>query len=432
MSQVESEVSWDKHESTVSSISAEALYNKCLALAHNLWWTWHPDVINLFRDLDPIRWRQLDHNPIALLREFTPERLVSRAAEMVLFSRINHAYRRLKEYMSTVPTWSSTHTGVLARRPVAYFSAEFGIHESIPIYSGGLGVLSGDHIKSASGLGVPLVAVGLFYDQGLFQAAPGCVGLSERRVPRHEGREPAHEPGVDESRGAAHGEHHDPGRHAVGQGVADAGGAGQAVPAGLRRRRKQSTGPRADVAALWRRRAHAHSPGVGAGRGRRASAFGRWASRRACYHLNEGHSAFATLEVIRQRMKEDGVPFDDALRESAQHTVFTTHTPVPAGHDRFNSALIEEHLGPLARRAADFARAADGAGPGRAAERIRVVLHDGAGAEALAACQRGQRTCTARCRGGCGRTCGRGAWKRKSRSATSPTACTCRAGWPGR
>jgi starch phosphorylase len=97
MSQVESDISWDKHESTVSSIGAEALYNKCLALAHNLWWTWHPDVINLFRDLDPIRWRQLDHNPIALLREFTPERLVSRAAEMVLFSRINHAFRRLKD-----------------------------------------------------------------------------------------------------------------------------------------------------------------------------------------------------------------------------------------------------------------------------------------------------------------------------------------------
>ena len=156
MSQIESETTFDHHASTASSISDEALYNKCLALAHNLWWSWHPDVINLFRDLDPIRWRQLDHNPIALLREFTPERLVSRASEMVLFSRINHAHRRLKEYMSTVPTWAKNSTGVLGARPVAYFSAEFGIHESIPVYSGGLGVLSGDHIKSASGLGVPL------------------------------------------------------------------------------------------------------------------------------------------------------------------------------------------------------------------------------------------------------------------------------------
>ena len=75
----------------------------------------------------------------------------------------------------------------------------------------------------------------------------------------------------------------------------------------------------------------------------------RWGITPGVYHLNEGHSSFATLEVIRQRMQEDGLPFDDALRDTAQHTVFTTHTPVPAGHDRFNGAMIEEHLGPLAR-----------------------------------------------------------------------------------
>ena len=84
----------------LSELSPQTLYDKCLALARNLWWSWHPEVVNLFRDLDPIRWRQLDHNPIALLAEFTPERLEMRAAELVLYSRINHAYRRLKEYMS--------------------------------------------------------------------------------------------------------------------------------------------------------------------------------------------------------------------------------------------------------------------------------------------------------------------------------------------
>ena len=92
-----------------------------------------------------------------------------RAAELVLYSRINQAYRRLKEYLAARQTWGTTHAGVLGSKPVAYFSAEFGIHESVPIYSGGLGVLSGDHIKSASGLGVPLVAIGLFYDQGYFK-----------------------------------------------------------------------------------------------------------------------------------------------------------------------------------------------------------------------------------------------------------------------
>src|SRR5918993_1041654 len=153
----------------LSELSPQTLYDKCMALARNLWWSWHPEVINLFRDLDPIRWRQLDHNPIALLKEFTPERLEARAAEMVLFSRINYAYRRLKEYMANKQTWAAWNAGVLGGKPVAYFSAEFGLHESIPIYSGGLGVLSGDHIKSASGLGVNLIALGLFYDQGYFK-----------------------------------------------------------------------------------------------------------------------------------------------------------------------------------------------------------------------------------------------------------------------
>src|SRR6476469_10004095 len=123
-------------------ITPQALYDKCLTLATNLWWSWHPEVVNLFRDLDPIKWRKIDHYPIIMLAE--------RAAEMVLYTRINQAHRRLKEYLNnTRATWVARETGVLGSRPVAYFSAEFGIHESVPIYSGGLGVLSGDHIKSA-------------------------------------------------------------------------------------------------------------------------------------------------------------------------------------------------------------------------------------------------------------------------------------------
>src|SRR5687767_15472673 len=153
-----------------TEITPQALYDKCLTLAKNLWWSWHPEVVNLFRDLDPVKWRKVDHNPIMLLAEMTPEQLAERAAEMVLYTRINQAHRRLKEYLSnTRTTWGARETGVLGSKPVAYFSAEFGLHESVPIYSGGLGVLSGDHIKSASGLGVNLVAIGLFYDQGYFK-----------------------------------------------------------------------------------------------------------------------------------------------------------------------------------------------------------------------------------------------------------------------
>ena len=116
----------------------EHVYQKCLAIARNLWWSWHPEVIHLFRDIDPVRWRELDHNPIALLREFTPDTLANRASERVLHSRINYAYRRLQEYINSTSTWAHTHAGVLGNKPVAYFSAEFGLHESLPIYSGGL------------------------------------------------------------------------------------------------------------------------------------------------------------------------------------------------------------------------------------------------------------------------------------------------------
>jgi starch phosphorylase len=137
-------------------------------VARNLWWSWTPDVVELFRDIDPVRWRQLDHNPVSMLAEKSLKEIEQRAGQLVLHSRINHAYNRLREYVEAKSTWSSNHAGVLKSRPVAYFSAEFGLHESVPIYSGGLGVLAGDHVKSASDLGVPLIGIGLFYDQGYF------------------------------------------------------------------------------------------------------------------------------------------------------------------------------------------------------------------------------------------------------------------------
>src|SRR5215813_8520236 len=138
-------------------------------LARNLWWCWDHETSSLFRDLDPTRWRQLNHNPVALLSELPLSGIEKRARELVLHSRINYAYRRQREYLDADRTWGARHAGILRPRPVAYFSAEFGLHVSIPEYSGGLGVLAGDHIKSASDLGIPMVGVGLFYGQGYFR-----------------------------------------------------------------------------------------------------------------------------------------------------------------------------------------------------------------------------------------------------------------------
>ena len=124
------------------------------SLARNLWWSWDNDCISLFRDLNPTRWRELNQNPISLLSEIPLAEIERRATELMLHSRINYAYRRQQEYLQADRTWGAANAGVLRPRPVAYFSAEFGLHESLPIYSGGLGVLSGDHIKSAS-MGTP-------------------------------------------------------------------------------------------------------------------------------------------------------------------------------------------------------------------------------------------------------------------------------------
>src|SRR5580704_1814359 len=118
------------------------------SLARNLWWSWDHDSTSLFLDLDPVRWRQVNHNPISLLAEISLAQIERRAGELVLHSRINYAYRRQREYLGADRTWGARHAGILRPRPVAYFSAEFGLHESFPIYSGGLGVLAGDHLKS--------------------------------------------------------------------------------------------------------------------------------------------------------------------------------------------------------------------------------------------------------------------------------------------
>jgi starch phosphorylase len=333
-----------------TEITPQALYDKCLSLAKNLWWSWHPEVVNLFRDLDPVKWRKVDHNPIMLLAEMTPEQLAERAAEMVLYTRINQAQRRLKEYLSnTRTTWGARETGVLGSKPVAYFSAEFGLHESVPIYSGGLGVLSGDHIKSASSLAVPLVAVGLFYDQGYFKQQLDGSGYQQEEYQDTRVENLPMEPaiGLDGKQVTVSLETRDGGLMAkvwlmnVGR-----------VPLYLLDCDTEGNSPQdreltsrlygGDVRTRIRQELVL---GVGGVKALRALGI-----QPGVYHLNEGHSAFVPLEVIRERMSDDGLAFDEALREVAHRTVFTTHTPVPAGHDRFDGRLVEEHLGPLRDR----------------------------------------------------------------------------------
>ncbi len=269
-----------------------------------------------------------------------------RSRELVLHSRINYAYRRQQEYLQADRTWGATHAGVLRPRPVAYFSAEFGLHESIPVYSGGLGVLAGDHIKSASDLDIPLVGIGLFYGQGYFRQRLDRSGWQQEDYLQ-----------VD-----------------VNQLPMEAAIGKDGVPVTV----QIETRTGSIRAKVWRLKVgrcdlllldtnvEGNAPedreltsrlygGDGRVRIRQELLLGIGGFRAlkamgitpGVLHMNEGHSVFAVLEAILDQMQQTGVGFDEAVRNVPREVVFTTHTPVPAGHDRFDAGLIEEHLGPL-------------------------------------------------------------------------------------
>ena len=319
---------------------------RLFSLARNLWWSWDHDAVGLFRDLEPTKWRQANHNPLSILGAMPLSEIQRRADELVLHGRINYDYRRQREYLQADRTWGATHAGILRPRPVAYFSAEFGLHESVPIYSGGLGVLAGDHIKSASDLDIPLIGIGLFYGQGYFRQWLDQSGWQQEEYLQTDVSKMPMEPAI--------------------------GSDGLPVTVRVETRSgwidakvwRMKVG-RCDLLLLDsnvegnmpedRNLASRLYGGDGRVRVRQELLLGV-GGYRALYamgvspgvlHMNEGHSGFAVLEAIRCRMNEEGVNFEQAASRVAREVVFTTHTPVPAGHDRFDGSLIEEHLGPL-------------------------------------------------------------------------------------
>jgi starch phosphorylase len=321
-----------------------SLHNRLRALAQNLWWTWHPEVIGIFTDLDPHLWRQVDHNPIAFLNQITPEQIEERAADLVLHSRINYAFRRLNEYIEKSKTWGGIHCGNLSNRPVVYFSAEFGLHESLPIYSGGLGILAGDHLKSASDLGIPLVGIGLLYNQGYFSQRLNKDGWQEedyinldinklplQLVASSEGKPLIIQ--VDTRSGFLQARVW---RLQVGRVpllLLDANVEGNSMEDRELTSRLYGGDDRLRIRQEL-------LLGVGGARILQVLNI-----TPGVLHLNEGHSSFAILEEIRRIIEYDAIPFHRARRRVSLYTVFTTHTPVTAGHDRFPPDLVEEHLG---------------------------------------------------------------------------------------
>ncbi|HJU83024.1 MAG TPA: alpha-glucan family phosphorylase [Holophagaceae bacterium] len=326
----------------------ETIHDKLGSISQNLWWTWRPEVRSIFRDLDLDLYHKAHRNPIAVLKQVDPSAIDRRADEVDIPSRVDRARRQLIDYLNPVTTWGLTHAGSMRARPVAYFSAEFGLHECIPIYSGGLGILAGDHLKGASDLGVPLIGVGLLYREGyVHQVLDQDYWQKDVMEPFDISDLPLH---------MALGEDGKPLRVGVelpGRTVylrlqlADVGR--------VRLLLLDTTDPENGhddqhlAARLYggdqqTRIQQELLLGVGGAR-----ALHLLGIRPSAFHLNEGHTAFSILEWARQRVEHSGLNPWQALRTAAASTVFTTHTPVEAGHDRFPPDLIKPYLEALAK-----------------------------------------------------------------------------------
>ena len=311
-------------------------------LADNLWWSWHPRARDLFRALDYPMWRMTGHNPVKQLRDIDPDKLQAAAADPAFLSLYDSVMATFDAEMSSQSTWFQTTYPRLLSGPIAYFSMEFAIHNSLPIYAGGLGILAGDICKEASDLGLPLVGVGFMYPQGYFQQHISAEGWQEEiyrqldfsEVPintvlSQEGRVPLVQVQLD-------------GRSVhIGAWLVQVGRAriyllDTNVEENTSEDRQLSS--RLYIADRELRIRQEIVLGIGGVRVLRALGV-----KPAVWHANEGHTAFMMLERVREEV-ERGAAFDRAVENVRAATVFTTHTPVPAGHDVFPVQLVEKAL----------------------------------------------------------------------------------------
>jgi starch phosphorylase len=310
-------------------------------IAGDLWWTWTTSAREVFRRLDYPLWRQTAHNPVLMLRLISQEMLNLAAADAKFLATYDAAVASLDAARKSSDTWWQTQHPE-ATGPVAYFSAEFALHQSLPIYAGGLGVLAGDHCKEASDLGIPLVGVGFMYPQGYFHQIISSEGWQQESYERLNWTDAPIEPAL----------------------TSDGQPCVIAVPLGNRsvlvsvwrvrlgRVKLYLLDTDLEENAPWDRELSARLYGgdretriqqeivLGIGGVRALKAIG---AAPTVWHLNEGHAAFVVLQRIRDLI-ENGQSFEEALQEVRRTTVFTTHTPVPAGHDAFPFQLVETHL----------------------------------------------------------------------------------------
>ncbi|HEV2447501.1 MAG TPA: alpha-glucan family phosphorylase [Candidatus Sulfopaludibacter sp.] len=317
-------------------------------LAYNLRWTWNHESIDLFRRLDSDLWESTGHNPVAMLGAMDQAQLEAAARDETILAQLERGVQALDSYVQSKSTWHQHHYGKLDGLLVAYFSAEFGLTECMSVFAGGLGILAGDHLKSASNLGVPLVGVGLLYQEGYFSQYLNAAGWQQEsyadndfeNLPLTLQKQPDGMPVTVEIR-------YD-GRPVVAQiWRADVG----RVPLFLLDCNIARNGPddRAITRQLYggdREMRLKQEILLGIGGCRALEALGLEPS---VYHMNEGHSAFLSLEWTRRLMEKHRLTFREARGVSSAGLIFTGHTPVPAGHDYFAPSLIARYLGDYAR-----------------------------------------------------------------------------------
>jgi len=313
-------------------------------LAWNYWWSWASDGAGVFRDLDPETWEDCEQNPRQLLAKTSAYRLAEAAADPVYLERVRRLDEKFESYMASGVGWNIDHPNITAERPVAYFCAEFGVHNSLPLYSGGLGILAGDHLKSASDLRLPLVAVGLLYRYGYFRQRLRNDGWQEE----HYGETFPNELPITL--------------------IKETHGSPLRIEVAIRERNVLAQVWRANVGTVQLYLLDTNIPengetdrwvtghlyggdretrivqemllGIGGVRLLRKLGITPYV-----HHLNEGHSAFLTLELAREVIQEQQVTMADATAIVRQQCVFTTHTPVAAGNDEFDAGLVMRAFG---------------------------------------------------------------------------------------
>ena len=317
-------------------------------VAHNLWWTWNQGAQEIFHDLSPRSWQNLYHNAVAILHEVSDYELRVRLQDPEFCCRVRQVITDFDAYMSDKETWGRHNAEQLLKNPVAYFSAEFGFHETLPIAAGGLGILAGDHTKSASDLNIGFVGISLFYREGYFQQQINQDNWQTEYYTLLNPKNLPMEPVLDAKK--------EPLVCMVEIDLTDVYfqvwrvNVGRSVVYLLDANRPENAQHHRDLT----RRVYGGDTSMrimqeillGIGGVRLLRALGIEPS---VFHMNEGHAAFLTLELIREK-QASGLPLADAMAHTKQECIFTTHTPVEAGHDRFGRDLMAYALMKMANQ----------------------------------------------------------------------------------